>query len=215
MSRYRMHAIEYNTFMTLLKLLSDRMPPILKEYNMSDDIHIQPAYPRDITSMHKPSIIVRRVDAEQYKIGMGNVLGQLFDEGIYKDVSGIKHAIMMQFDIVANSNTQNLLLQDIMMEDIFDDIIINESGTIQLLDFTKSEKNPTNMGVITIYDTPRVISFQYDDLARPTLNNDYKSMMRLMFIIVQEILPKQRYVDLSKWIRIKQTIKVKGGNEDG
>lgn len=207
MSRYRMHAIEYNTLMTLLKLLTDRLPPILKEYNIGNDVHIEPSYPRDLTNMFKPSIIVRKIDTEQYKLGMGNVIGQLFEDRTYSDMVGIGHKIMVQFDAVANSNTQNMLLSSVLCEDIFNDIIINESGRIQLYDFTKDINNPTEMGVITLCDVPNVVYIP-DSLSRPNLNKDYISATRLSFNIVQEIKPNQDYVNLDKWLKITQTIRI-------
>lgn len=208
MARYRMHAIEYNLLMTLLKLLSDKMPELMREYNISDKIDVLPSYPRDLTGMSKPSIIVRRVDTDQYKLGLGNVLGQIFENGTYKDVSGMFHDIMVQFDTVANSNTQMSVLTSILSEDIFDDITVNNGGRFQLYDFTKNPGDPTEMGVVTIVSDPN-ITYIPDGITRPNLNNDYISATRLTFTIVQEIIPKQEYVDLSKWIKIKQTIKVK------
>ena len=206
MSRYRMHAIEYNTLMTLLKLLTDRLPPILKEYNLSDDIHIDPSYPRDLTNMCKPSIIVRRVDTDRYKLGMGNVLGQLFEDNAYSDMSGIMHDIMIQFDVVANSNTQDTLLTSILCEDIFEDILINESGKIQLYDFTRDVNNPNEMGVMSVIGVPNT-AYIPDGLSRPNLNNDYISATRLTFTIIQEIKPNQSYVNYDRWIKFNQTIK--------
>lgn len=215
MSRYKMHAIEYNVYMTLLKLLSDKMPDILKAYNLHDDIHIEPAYPRDITNMFKPSIIMRRVDTVQYKVGFGNALGQIFDQGILKDVDGVGHEFLVQFDTVCNGNIQNLMIVSMLKEDLFNDTMINSAGKIQLYDFTGNEKNPTEMGVLKMMDFPQIVHFQYDDLARPTLNNDYKSVIRVTFTVIQEVLPKQEYVDLSKWIKIHQTIKIKEVKSNG
>ena len=193
--------------MTLLKLLTDRLPPILKEYNINTDVHIEPSYPRDLTNMFKPSIIVRRVDTERYKLGMGNVLGQLFEKNIYSDMTGIMHDIMIQFDIIANGNTHNLLLTSILGENIFEDIIINDGGKIQLYDFTKDINSPSEMGVITVRGVPNVTYIQ-DGTLKPSLNNDYISATRLTFTIIQEIKPNQDYVDLDRWIKIKQTINV-------
>lgn len=206
--RYRMHAIEYNLLMTLLKLLSDRMPYIMSEYNIDSNIEVLPSYPRDLTNMFKPSIIVRRVSTDQYKLGIGNVLGQLEEDGIYKDVSGIMHEVMVQFDVVANSNSQCTLLTSIVSEDIFNDIIVCDCGKFQLYDFTKDVNNPTKMGVVTITSEPN-ITYIPDSITRPNLNNDYISATRLVFTIVQEIIPKQEYIDLTKWIKIKQTIKTR------
>lgn len=202
-----MHAIEYNTMMTLLKLLNDRMPAIMKEYNFNGEIHIEPSYPRDLTNMSKPSIIVRRIDTDRYKISMGNVLGQLFEDNVYHDMSGIAHDIMVQFDVVANGNIQNMQITSILCEDIFNDIILNESGRLQLYDFTKDINNPTEMGVITIIGVPNT-TYIPDGISRPDLNNDYISANRLTFTIIQEIKPSQDYVDLGKWIKISQTIKL-------
>lgn len=207
MSRYKMHAIEYNLMMTMLKLLTDNMPGILSEYNFNSKIDIKPSYPRDISKMEKPSIIVRKVQTDQYKIGMGNVLGQIFDGDTYNDVSGICHDIMVQFDVVANGNTQMYLITSMLAEDLFNNIIMFESGKMQLYDFTADVNNPTKMGVITVSDPPN-ISYIPDGITRPNLNDDYISAVRLVFTVIQEIIPKQEYVDLSKWIKIKQSISI-------
>lgn len=210
MSRYKMHAIEYNLLMTLLKLLSGEMPNLMKQYNAGSKIEILPSYPRDITKMFKPSIIVRRVDTTQYKLGIGNFIGQIFNksENSYTDVFGIGHDIMVQFDVVTNSNSQLAILTSALSEDIFNSLIITEGGHFQLYDFTGDENSPTKMGAITITDTPS-ITYIPKGIERPNLNNDYINAIRLTFTIVQEIIPRQEYIDLSKWIKIKQTIKVK------
>lgn len=203
MSRYKMHAIEYNTLMTLLKLLTDDMPNILGEYNIGK-VNVIPAYPRDITKMTKPSIIVRRVDTERSKVGMGNVIGQLFEDDTYSDMYGIRHDIMVQFDVIANNNTQTTLLTSILC-DMLSDIVIG-GGKIQLYDFTLDINNPSKMGVMKMLDAPST-TYIPDNLSRPNMNSDYISASRTDFTIIQEIKPKQDYVNLGKWLKINQVIK--------
>ena len=56
-----MKAIEYNLFMTMIKLLMDRVPEIAKEYNIKGkEIPILPTYPSDLTAIQKPSIIMMK-----------------------------------------------------------------------------------------------------------------------------------------------------------
>lgn len=202
----KMRAIEYNTLKTMIKLLSDRLPSIIKEYNIKcADIPVLPSYPANLTSLIKPSIIVRKVSTRQSKIGLGNVLGQYFDKELngYVDVLGKYHDIMIQFDIVAGNNAHRSLLESIITDDIFNKISCSEDGKFTLYDFTVDNENPTEMGNIQLIDEPLTDNL-FDKKAT---NNDYIGIIRQNFAIVQTIVPNQEYVDLSKWI--KQTYKIK------
>lgn len=205
---YRMRAIEWNTWRTIMKLLSDKLPTILPEYNMGGlSVVIAPSYPRDLSDMYKPSIIVRKVDIEQSSIAMGNFIGQLRDDySTYTDVSGICHNIIMQFDIVSSSNNQSSLLTSIVTEDIMNNAIIVDSGTLQLYDFTGDINNPTVMGSIKMIGTPS-IAFDANSNSSVNQNNDYIGIFRQKFMVIQTIIPKQEYVDLSKWMKQSITIK--------
>jgi hypothetical protein len=205
----KMRAIEYNLWMTLLKLMTDRLPAIVQGYNIKySRLDVLPAYPRDLTDINKPSIIVRKVGTSQYKISMDGFIGQSYDEATstYTDVKGVGHDSTIQFDIVADSNTQSTLLASIISEEILNDILLSDidRGKFTLYDFTVDDANPTPMGLVTIIDTSDITNFKI----APNKNNDYVSAIRSRFDILQTIVPTQEYVDLSKWIKVTQTINI-------
>lgn len=204
----KMRAIEFNMLMTLIKLISDRLPNILEEYGMGNTtVSIIPSYPRDLTDMSKPSIIVRRVDTEQSKVAMGGFIGQYEDDILgYLDVSGMQHDIMYQFDVVGNSNSQTSIIISILTEEILNTISLFESSKFQLYDFTLSTDNPTEMGVVTIVDGCDVINLP-DRIDKPNANRDYISIVRQNFNIIQTVIPAQESIDLTKWIKQSFTIK--------
>lgn len=202
-----MRAIEYNTFKTIIKLLADRLPTIAKEYNIKYvDVPVLPSYPTDLTDLKKPSIIVRKVDARQYKIGLGNVLGQYYDNefGGYIDVVGKRHDMMIQFDVVASNNTDRLLFESMIYDDIFNKISYEENGKVILYDFTVDvNSDPVPIGQIHLIGDPSVQNLHDIDSS----NNNYIGVIRHEFALIQTVIPKQEYVDLSKWI--KQTYRIK------
>lgn len=202
-----MRAIEYNTLKTMIKLLEDRLPAIAKEYNIKyTNVPVLPSYPADLTDLKKPSIIVRKVDTRQSKIGLGNVLGQYFNNevGGYVDVVGKRHDTMIQFDIIAANNTDRLLFESMISDDIFNRISYEENGRIILYDFTNTgNSNPTPMGQIQLTGDPLIRNLSDADSS----NNNYIGIIRHDFALIQTVIPKQEYVDLSKWI--KQTYKIK------
>lgn len=202
-----MKAIEYNLLMTILKLLQDRLPSIAREYGISNtEIQVLPTYPTNLTDIKKPSIIVRKVDTSQSKVGFGNVLGQFYDNQLhgYIDVVGKRHDTMIQFDIVAGNNTDRALFESMIAEDIFNDIAFNENAMFKFYDFTGDKlNNPEEVGVTKLIGDPKI-----DDISdKESSNINYIGVIRHNFATIQTIIPKQEYVDLSKWI--KQTYRIK------
>ena len=198
-----MKAIDYNLFKTIIKLVDDRIKEVAKEYNIRNTtINVLPAYPSDLTALHKPSIIVRRVDAEQSKIGFGNVLGQYFDDEIrgYTDVVGKRYDAMLQFDVVTSTNSDRLLIGSMIREDIFNDIEYNNNGRFDLYDYTSQEVD--TIGHVQLIGD----SSMTDVIDKDSSNDYYVGAIRQSFALIQTTVPKREYVDLSKWI--KQTYKI-------
>ena len=200
-----MRAIEYNMLKTMLKLLNDRLPSIANEYNIKNrEIPVLPAYPADLTGMKKPSIIVRKVDTRQSKIGLGNVLGQYFNPEVrgYSDVVGKRHDIMVQFDVATASNTERALFESMLSDDLFNKIAFEENGKFSLYDFTEDDENPKEIGIVHLIGDPTVTNV----IDKDSTNENYIGAVRHSFAIIQTVTPTQEYVDLSKWI--KQTYKI-------
>lgn len=201
-----MRAIEYNVLKTTLKLLKDRLPYISSEYNVKyKNIDVLPSYPANLTDLSKPSIIMRKVSTDQSKIGFGNVLGQYFNSELngYTDVVGKRHDIMIQFDVVTSNNSDRALLESMISDDIFNMISYNENGRFDLYDFTTSNKELEVIGSIKLIGDPLIRDIVDGD----STNDNYIGTIRCNFALIQTIIPKQEYVDLSKWI--KQTYSIK------
>lgn len=201
----RMQSIEYNAFMSIMKFLNDNIGTLVTEYgyNIGREIEIKPSYPRDLSKLFKPSIIVRKVDISQYKLGIGGgYIGQHYDKSsnTRTDVYGILHCIEYQFDTCCESNTQMFIVES-LIHDLFNNISCT-GARFPLYDFTADANNPVEMGHMTIMRAPLSTPLMSDNT-----NNDYISSTRITFSIVQTIVPKQEYVDLSKWI--KQSFKIK------
>jgi hypothetical protein len=122
------------------------------------------------------------------------------------DVKAMGHNSTMQFDVVGDSNVQSSLLASVISEEIFNTILMDDvmMGKFTLYDFTTDVNNPRAMGIVRISDTPDI-----DNLSNPGRNNDYVSIIRIKFDVIQTIVPKQEFIDLSKWMKITQTIRLK------
>lgn len=195
-----MRAIEFNMLKTMLKLLSDRLPDIANEYNIKNrEIPILPAYPANLTNMKKPSIIVRKVDTRQSKVGLGNVLGQYFNPKIkgYSDVVGKRHDMMIQFDVATASNTERALFESMISEDLFNKIAFDENGKFALYDFTANDESPQEIGIIHLIGNPTITNV----IDKDSSNENYIGAIRHKFAVIQTVIPTQEYVDLSKWIK--------------
>ena len=202
----KMRAIEYNTLKTLIKLLIDNIPVIAKEYGIvSGDISVIPSYPADLTSLEKPSIIVRKVDTRQSKIGLGNILGQYFDESNHKlvDIVGKRHDMMYQFDVVASNSTDRALLESMISDDIFNLISYKQSGRFPLYDFLKGNNNIEEIGTIQLVGDPTL----YDIDDKDSSYDNYIGFIRQNFVVIQNVVLDNEYVDLSNGI--KQSFKIK------
>lgn len=203
----KMKAIEYNTLKTLLKLLIDNIPIVIKEYGIiNGDVSIIPTYPADLTSLEKPSIIVRKVDTRQSKVGLGNVLGQYFDTDARKliDVVGKRHDMMYQFDVVAANSTDRALFESIISDDILNMISYENNGRFPLYNFLNGNKNIEEIGTIQLIGDPTI--YDIDD-GESTYDN-YVGFIRQNFVVIQNIaLGNNEYVDLSNGI--KQSYKIK------
>jgi hypothetical protein len=207
-----MVAIEFNTWNTIIKMLMDRLPLILPQYNVnvSRPIDILPAYPRDLTKANKPSIIVRKAGTSSDKLSMDNFIGQYFDSdtNTLSDVKGVSYDITSQIDVFSDSNIQSSLLMSIITEEIFNQILLSDDsrGKFPLYDFTADYNNPTVMGTVTMLGMSDITG-----MLASNRNNDYITIIRNRFNVVQTVVPSQELIDLSKWIKQKQTINIKGG----
>lgn len=201
-----MKAIEYNMMMTILQLLKQRLPAVASEYGLKyKSIPVLPEYPRDMTRLNKPSIIVRKVSNSQSKIGMGNFAGSYFDENVmaHTDVIGKVHEYVIQFDVATSSNSDRLLLESVIADGILNSIAY-DGGKFSFYDFTRDMNNPSETGLVSLVGDPYITNLDTNEDSII----DYVGVIRHGFRVVQTILPKMEYVDLTKWIKQSYTIKL-------
>ena len=81
---------------------------------------------------------------------------------------------------------------------VCDDIFT--STNIEILDFVSDMDNPQPMGYAKLHNEFDVIPMN------PTENYDYRTAVRFYMTVIQTVVPKQEFVDLSKWIKISQRV---------
>lgn len=210
----RVRSIEYNTLMSMMKLLADRMPDLMKDYGISKktEIEIIPAYPRDLTRLKMPCVVVRRVENTQSKLAIDGFIGQLYDSGdnSLNDIKAVRHDIMVQLDILAATNTLTAGIIGMVSEGIFDMIMLWEGGNVPFYDFTTDREHPVECGTLKMIGAPKEINLSSWRISvqEPSIN-EHATLLRQQFAIVQTIVPKMEYVDLGLWLKQHITLKIK------
>lgn len=197
-----MKYVDFNLWMTIIAMAKNVFnDDMIKQLVRVDDENILPEYPRDLTNFRKPSIIVVRVDDT---VTRANFLGQAYDNDndVYYDVNGKFHDAEYQMDIFADTNTQMSLITSIICDNMFD------KNEFDILDFVDNMKDPKPIGTVKLMNEMDVVPLGTNR------NNDYRMAIRFYMSIVQHIVPKQEYVDLAKWIKITQHVRI-GGKVNG
>lgn len=197
-----MKYVDFNLWMTIIAMTKRIFDDtVIKQLVTVSDKNILPEYPRDLTKFKKPSIIVMRVDDT---VTRSNFLGQAFDEeqNLYYDVSGKFHSAEYQIDVFADNNTQMSLITSIICDELF------ETTSFGILDFVKSLKDPQPIGTAKVLNEMDVVPLGSNR------NNDYRMAIRFYLSVVQHIVPEQDIVDLAKWIKITQHVRI-GGKVNG
>lgn len=197
-----MKYVDFNLWMTIIAMTKHVFDDgVIKQLITVKEENILPEYPRDLTKFKKPSIIVMRVDDT---ITRANFLGQAYDDeqNLYYDVSGKFHDAEYQIDVFADNNTQMSLVTSIICDNLF------EKTSFDILDFVKDLKHPRPMGIAKVLDEMDVMPLGANR------NNDYRMAIRFYLSVVQHIVPEQDIVDLAKWIKITQHVRI-GGKANG
>lgn len=217
----KIRSVEFNSLRSLMKYIGDRIPRLLHQYGFPNNtvIDILPAYPRDLTKLHMPSIIVRKVDSSQEKLSMNGFIGQYYhkEDNALVDVKAIKHNLSVQFDILASGNKQCMAIESMIVEDILTYTLMWKKGYIPFYDFIyydqydpHADENLEEVGTLCMVKTPKEVNLSSWRISvnEPTIN-EHALLVRQDFQIVQTIVPRQEFVDLSLWIKqhIKLSIK--------
>lgn len=196
----RMRAIDFNLWMTIIALTKSRVnDSAIRQYITVPDKNILPEYPRDLSKFAKPSIIIQKVadDISDTCFDRG-FIGQAYDEveNAMFDVHSKMHKLQYQFDVFADSNAQCSLITSMIVDDMFTD------RNIQIMDYVGNIRTPIPMGVAKLFNEMDVIPMDASE------NYDYRTAIRFYMGVVQTIVPKQEYVDMSKWIKIYQKVTI-------
>lgn len=216
MSLTKMIAIEYNIWMSIMTLIKDTISSSSIDYGLkSVDIPVYPAYPRNLTTFTKPSIIVQKVSTDNSTIGFGGgFIGQYFDEDndADLDVYGINYESTYQIDVCGDSNTHRSLISALLIDELFNKIRIINNGQIEIFNYAISLDNPPLMGYAkldTDIDIQNLDKKYRSDNEYKLPNYDYTTAIRFDISMIQVIVPEnQKLVDLTKWIKVNQRVKL-------
>jgi len=192
-----MKAMEYNTWMTILEYVTSCVETYGSDYITGINVEVKPSYPKNITDINKPAIIVQKVTSKEKKMSLGNFIGQYFDADTdtLVDVDGKMYTTFFDFILMTNGNVEKSLLTDLIIEKILSVV------RLELKDYTDPLK-PV-MGSLTLSDTDiDVTHLSANDL------EDYGVMIMVKFSSIRHTVPAQETVDLSKLIKWTQTIRL-------
>lgn len=197
-----MSAIEFNLWMTIIARVRELFedPVISKLVRVQED-NILPEYPRDLTDFKKPTIIVMRVADDITNL---NFLGQAYDpdQNLLYDVTGKYHDTEYQIDVFADNNWQMGLLTSAITDSLF------PTNEFVILNWVKNLEDPPVQGTAKVMPEMDV---------RPlgsNRNNDYRMAIRFYMAAIQTFVPEPDIVDLAKWIKVTQHVRI-GGKRHG
>lgn len=216
MAFVKMMAIEYNMWMSIIKLVENVInssTAIYDGFNIGD-IPVLPAYPRNLTAFTKPSIIIQKVGTDNAPVCFGGFLGQYHDSNndADLDVFGINYESIYQIDVCGDSNVQRSLITAILTDELFNNIRFNNRGLVDIHNYALSLSDPQLMGSArlgTEVDVQNLDAKYRSDNEYKLYNYDYTTAIRFNISMLQVIVPEnQKLVDLTKPIRINQKVRI-------
>lgn len=216
MALSKMMAIEYNMWMSIIKLIGDTIKSssvMYDGFNNGADIPVLPAYPRNLTNFTKPSIIVQKVSTDSAPICFGGFIGQYYDDKTNetKDVFGVNYESTYQIDVCGDSNTQRSLITAIITDELLNNIRFNCGDQMKVYNYAQSLTNPQFMGYAKLdqsIDVQNLDKKYRSDNEYKLYNYDYTTAIRFDISMLQVIVPEQELVDLTKWIKVRQRVKL-------
>lgn len=213
MAIVKMMAIEYNMWMSIIKLIGDTIESSTTYADISrTKIPVLPAYPRDLTKFAKPSIIIQKVSTDNTPLCFGGFLGQYDDTDATLDVFGVNYESTYQIDVCGDGNVQRSLITALITDELFNNIRFVDNGQIAIYNYALSLDNPQLMGYAKldpIIDIQNLDKKYRSDNEYKLYNYDYTTAIRFDLSMLQVIIPEnQRLVDLTKPIKVTQQIKI-------
>ena len=217
MALTKMMAIEYNMWMSIIKLIGDTIKSSEVVYDGFGDttgMPVLPAYPRDLTTFKKPSIIVQKVSTDNAPLCFGGYLGQYHDinDNTDLDVFGVNYESTYQIDVCGDNNTQRSLITAILTDELFNRIRFGSNGQVNIYNYALSLKDPQLMGYAKLHadiDVQNLDKKYRSDNEYKLYNHDYTTAIRFDISMLQVIVPdNQKLIDLTKPIKINQRVKL-------
>lgn len=215
MAFIKMMAIEYNILMSLIQSIKNIVRPSEATYDKFniDNIPILPAYPRDLTTLIKPSIIIQKVSTDNTPVCFGGFIGKYhdIDNNADLDAFGVNYESTYQIDICGDSNTQRSLITAMLIDDLFNSIRFNNGNKIDIYNYALSLDNPQLMGQARFDQEIEIQNldkkYRSDNNEYKIYNNDYVTAIRFDINMLQVVIPEnQQLVDLTKPIKITQRV---------
>ena len=215
MALTKMMAIEYNMWMSIIKMIGDAIKSSTTTYagfNNGMNIPVLPAYPRNLTDFTKPSIIIQKVGTDNMPLCFGGYLGQYYDidSNADLDVFGINYESTYQIDVCGDSNMHRSLITALLIDEVFNHIRFADNGQIGIYNYALSLTDPPLMGYAKLDQTIDVqnLDRKYrSDNEYKLYNYDYTTAIRFDISMLQVIVPdNQKLVDLTKPIKVTQRV---------
>lgn len=217
MALTKMMAIEYNMWMSIMRLIKDTIESSTVQYdgfNHGVDIPVLPAYPRNLTTFTKPSIIVQKVSTDNMPLCFGGFIGQYHDadNNADLDIFGVNYESTYQIDVCGDSNTQRSLITALITDELVNKIRFMHNGQVEIYNYALSLSDPQLMGYAkldTALDVQNLDKKYRSDNEYKSYNYDYTTAIRFDVSMVQIIIPDgQKLIDLTKPIKISQRVKL-------
>lgn len=197
--------IEYNLLNSLIEFISNQIKERVKDVNVTiGDVKILPSYP-DLTKFHEPSIILQKIDSENHSIAMGNMLGQYSDEHGDIDVHGKVFEVLYQIDIISKNRSIMYILLDMVSNILNCNTLPKDADNylpIELREYLVGSSKEL-IGHINVTDD---LYCYHSDVG---INKVHRAMIRTEFTTMNLIIPEYDMIDLSKPVKVSQTIKIK------
>lgn len=215
MALAKMMAIEYNMWMSIIKMIEDTIGSSTVMYdgfNNGMGIPVLPAYPRNLTEFTKPSIIVQKVGTDNTSLCFGGYLGQYHDveSNTDLDVFGVNYESTYQIDVCGDSNTHRSLITALLVDEVFNRIRFIDNGQVGIYNYALSISDPPLMGYAKLDQTIDVqnLDRKYrSDNEYKLYNYDYTTAIRFDISMLQVVVPdNQKLVDLTKPIKVTQRV---------
>ena len=188
---YMTPALSLNFFMTIVNKVQTLVPIVAEEINYNKTIQVITEYPKDLTKLKSPCIVIRHINDDDDQILQEGKVPIVYDEDestVELDTYSMKVNFYMQFDCCGGTKLDRLMLKCIIQTCFI------RMQRFPLLDFTQDLSNPVSCkmneeirkrGEYTCWNST------HDEL-------NYIAIYRQNFYVKMMIVPYDEIVNLDK-----------------